>query len=38
VDEAAQLAAASVGTANPRPVDADSLRQLVRAAYQGREP
>ncbi len=36
LDEAAERAVAAVGSGNPQPVDADSLRQLLQAAYEGR--
>lgn len=36
LDEAAALAVAAVGSGNPRPVDADSLRRLLQEAQEGR--
>lgn len=38
LDEAASRAVAAVGSGNPRPVDVDSLRRLLQAAYEGRRP
>jgi maleylacetate reductase len=35
LDQAAELAVAAVGTANPRTVDRDGMRALLQAAYQG---
>jgi hypothetical protein len=36
LDEAAERAVAAVGSGNPRPVDADGVRQLLQDAYEGR--
>jgi maleylacetate reductase len=38
LDEAAELAVAAVGDANPRSVDAPALRRLLQAAQEGRLP
>jgi maleylacetate reductase len=38
LDEAAELAAAAVRAANPRPVDRDGIRMLLQAAHDGRLP
>jgi maleylacetate reductase len=38
LDEAADLTVASVGSANPRPVDRDAARALLQAAYDGHLP
>jgi maleylacetate reductase len=38
IDEAAAQAAAAVGATNPRPIDRQSLRELLRAALEGGRP
>lgn len=38
LEEAAALGVAAVGTSNPRPVDEPTVRELLRAAFEGRRP